>query len=231
MKLYTFYTDSHKKLLCEYFLPSLQDNYDLIISKKDQLSESGVYMESGWIDTMYYKVDTIIKGITDNIANEDWFIHCDIDIQFFGKTEDEIISHLDGMDMVFQKGARSINNGFFACKANQKNLKFWQDVREFMKANNVHDEKASKTLLGIPLDFYDDKNEASSKFTNSYGIKWAYLPTDKFVGGQYCVKSFESQILVPPPKTTIMHHATSTVGFEGKIRQLDYVKKILGNKK
>ena len=49
------------------------------------------------------------------------------------------------------------------------------------------------------------------------GLIGATLPVDKFVGGQYCVESFESQKLISPPLTTLMHHATSTVWFEGKI--------------
>jgi len=186
-------------------------------------------MKSGWIETMFFKVDTILKGIRENIRDQSFFVHSDIDIQFFGSVEQEIAKFMKGHDMVFQKGARSINNGFFACRASQKNLKFWGDVRNFMAKNSVHDERASKTLLGIPLDYYDDKNTAFKKFNNKYGIKWRYLPTDKFVGGQYCVESFDSQELVSPPLTTIMHHATSTVGFAGKIRQLNYVKQFIQN--
>ena len=227
MKLYTFYTDTHIKFLCDYFLPSLEDNFELIIDKKNQLSKSGTYMENGWIETMFFKVDTIIKGITENINNQSLFIHSDIDIQFFGPVEEEIVRCANDCDIVFQKGARSINNGFFACRANQKNLRFWRDVKAFMEENNVHDEKSSKTLLGLPLDYYDDSNTAFKKFENKYGINWRYLPVDKFVGGQYCIESFESQKLIPPPVTTLMHHATSTVGFEGKIRQLEHVKKFI----
>lgn len=227
MKLYTFYTDSHVKFLCDYFLLSLKDNFELVIDKKDQLSKTGVYMEDGWIDTMFFKVDTIIKGIMQNLEKEAVFIHCDIDIQFFGPTEGILKKCAEGYDMVFQKGARSINNGFFICRANQKNLSFWKDVKEFMKNNKIHDERASKTLLGLPLDLYDDSNEAFNKYSNIYRIKWSYLPVDKFVGGQYCIESFESQVLVCPPSTILMHHATSTVGFEGKIRQLEYVKKCI----
>lgn len=227
MKLYTFYTDTHIHFLCDYFLPSLRDNFELIIDKKDQLTKSGIYMEDRWIDTMFFKVDTIIKGITENINSNSLFVHSDIDIQFFGPVEEEIIKCTNNYDMVFQKGARSINNGFFVCRANQKNLMFWRDVKDFMKENNVHDEAASKTLLGLPLDYYDNSNSAFKKFENKYKISWIYLPVDIFVGGQYCVESFESQKLISPPLTTLMHHATSTVGFEGKIRQLEHVKNFL----
>lgn len=227
MKLYTFFTESHASFLCDYFIPSLRDNFELHIDKKEQLSKSGVYMENGWIDTMYFKVDTILKGIEENIDHEELFIHSDIDIQFFGPVEDAIVKASKNQDMVFQKGARSINNGFFVCRANAKNLQFWQDVKSFMKKHSVHDEKASKTLLGIPLELHDDTNSAYKQYNNSYSIKWNYFPVDRFVGGQYCVESFESQKLVCPPSTTLMHHATSTVGFKGKVRQLEYVKQCL----
>ena len=40
---------------------------------------------------------------------------------------------------------------FYTDWANQKNLRLWRDVKSFMEENNVHDEKASKTLLGLPF--------------------------------------------------------------------------------
>jgi len=224
MKLYTFYTDSHAEYLCDYFIPSLKDNFELVIYKKPQLSHTGAYMENGWIDTMLYKVDTIISAIKENINTQALFIHSDIDIQFFGSVDSNILAAAKGYDMVFQKGARSINNGFFACVASEKTLRFWVDVKQYMIENKVHDERASKTLLRLPLEFYDDNNTAFEKFHNDYDIKWNYLPVEKFVGGQYIVESFESQKLVDPPLTTLMHHATSTLGYENKIRQLKHVK-------
>lgn len=230
MKLYTFYTNTHIKFLCDYFLPSLKDNFELIIDKKNQLSESGIYMENGWIDTMFFKVDTIIKGIIENIDRQSMFIHSDVDIQFFGLIEEEIIRSIGDLDMVFQKGARSINNGFFVCRANRKTLMFWKDVKNFMKENNVHDERASKILLGLSPNYHDDANTAFKMFGNKYGIKWNYLSVDKFVGGQYCIESFESQKFISPPLTTLMHHATSTVGLERKINQLEHVKNIFHSK-
>lgn len=224
MKLYTFYTDSHAEYLCKYFLPSIKDNFELTIYKKPQLSDSGVYMEGGWIDTMLYKVDTIISGIRENIHQHAIFIHSDIDIQFFGPIEPDILATIENYDIAFQKGARSINNGFFACVANEKTLQFWLDVKAYIIKNQVHDERASKALLGLPLDFYDDDNVAFRNFSNKYDLDWCYLPIEKFVGGQYIVESFESQKLTPPPATILMHHATSTLGYENKIRQLEYVR-------
>lgn len=230
MKLYTFYTDSHTEYLCKYFLPSLKDNFELVINKKQQLSSTGEYMDSGWIDTMYYKVDTILEAINENMADRNLFIHSDIDVQFFGQIRDEILSCAKNYDIVFQKGARSINNGFFACYASKKTLNFWLDVKNIMKEKNIHDEQASKMLLGLPTNYHDDNNNAYKKFNNKYNIRWRYLSPKKFVGGQYCVESFESQKLVNPPITTLMHHATSTIGFNNKIKQLEYVKKYLESK-
>lgn len=101
MKLYTFYTDTHIKFLCDYFLPSLEDNFELIIDKKSQLSKNGAYMENGWIETMFFKVDIIIKGIVENINSRSLFIHSDIDVQFFGQIEEEIVRCAKDYDIVF----------------------------------------------------------------------------------------------------------------------------------
>lgn len=224
MKLYTFFTRSHLPLLCGHFLPTLEDSFELVIEKKDQLSKSGAYMEDGWIDTMYFKVNVIIRGITENLGAQSVFIHSDVDIQFFGSIEQDVSRSVAGYDIVFQKGSRSINNGFIACRANEKTLSFWNDVKRAMREHHIHDETASMRLLNIPPEYHDDTHTAHQQFQNDYGIAWGYFPVEKFVGGHYCVDSFEKQNFLPPPPTTIMHHATSSVGIDGKIHQLDYVK-------
>ena len=87
MKVYIFYTDSHKILLDDFFLPSIKDEYnaELDITKFEQKCPSGRLNSNGWIETMYFKIDTILKGINENINKQNnIFIHSDIDIQFFG---------------------------------------------------------------------------------------------------------------------------------------------------
>lgn len=68
MKLYSFYTESHNVLLNEWFLPSLKDNYELVLKKYPQV---GDYLKQkyGTVEfnrSMLYKVDLIIEAIKDN---------------------------------------------------------------------------------------------------------------------------------------------------------------------
>ena len=50
MKLYTFYTDSHKNILEDWFIPTFkntQDGIELIIKKFDQKCNTGKYIVTG----------------------------------------------------------------------------------------------------------------------------------------------------------------------------------------
>ena len=233
MKIYSFYTDSHKVLLDDFFLPSIKKEYNcqLIIDKYDQLCKTGKLNDKGWIDTMYFKIDTILKGIDDNIENNDYFIHSDIDIQFFGnfvKDCEELIKKSD-CDILFQKGGRSICMGFFIAKSSEKLKKLFSDVEKEMKKQNENDEKITKKLLNIPKQSVDTKLNFPNEYKNYYNIKWNYLPENKYINGKkVAISTADSKFLIPPNET-IMHHATNTMGLVNKIKQLNYVKKYFNN--
>jgi len=229
MKVYIFYTDSHKILLDDFFLPSIKDEYnaELDITKFAQKCPSGKLNDDGWIETMYFKVDTILKGINENINKQNnIFIHSDIDIQFFGdfiKDCKNIFSQ-SNCDILFQKGGRSICMGFFICKANTKTKQFFTDIKSKMKANGKNDEYNAKQLLNIPLGYSEKKVNKPDLFDNEYSIKWNYLPSKKYINGTHVAISTANEEFKPPPQTTIMHHATYTTGVENKIKQLKYVR-------
>lgn len=114
----------------------------------------------GWIETMYFKIDTIIRGISENInSDNNIFIHSDIDIQFFGDfvKECQKIKYTDD-DILFQKGGRSICLGFMVIKANNKTKNFFEEIKKTMIYNKVYDEKAAKFLLNIPAKVKDLNN-------------------------------------------------------------------------
>ena len=113
MKVYIFFTKSHKILLDEWFLPSIKDEYnaELDITEFEQKCESGTLNTDGWLETMYYKIDTILKGINEHINKENnIFIHSDIDIQFFDNfiADCEELFKKTDCDILFQRGGRSI---------------------------------------------------------------------------------------------------------------------------
>lgn len=212
MKIYTFYTDSHEKLLNEWFLPSFQNtnkNMELIVTKFDQQCSSGVYMSDGWLKTMHDKVDLIIRGIEEN-WNE-YFVHADCDIQFFGDLKDDLLSQVDGYDLAgtdeepANPGAE-ISCGFFVCKGNDKTLALFKKVKEIM-GGNLHDQHAFNSLR----DTYISSKKLNHKHynvTHSNGGKlWSPgMPLQKF------------------NKDILSHHANWIMGVNNKIENMKLVK-------
>jgi hypothetical protein len=229
MKVYIFYTDSHKILLDDFFLPSIKDEYnaELDITKFEQKCPSARLNSNGWIETMYFKIDTILKGINENINKQNnIFIHSDIDIQFFGNFIEDcknIFSKSD-CDILFQKGGRSICMGFFICQANAKTKQFFTDIKLQMKENGKNDEYNAKALLNIPHNLSKKDLRKSSQFNNPYSITWNYLPSNKYINGTHVAISTANGQFKEPPQTAIMHHATCTIGVKNKIKQLKYVR-------
>jgi len=118
IKLYTIYTPSHEYMMNEFFLPSIQDDYEIIVEKHNQECQSGNFISAGWLETMIHKVDVVIRGIKENWGQI--FIHSDVDIQFFRPTQDLIEKYMIGNDIAIQKNNKSgeICAGFFACRGN-----------------------------------------------------------------------------------------------------------------
>lgn len=212
LKIYTFYTDSHKKILDEYFLPSLyKTNKDLEvkIKKFDQKCISGDYMSDGWCETMMNKVDYILKSI-----NETWgdvFIHADCDIQFFGPIKEDIIKQLADFDMVAQNDGEEMCCGFFACRSNNKTKTLFENVKKEIN-DKYNDQQATNKLAKnfVSYSFLDEKYYSIYRMTNKK--VWDI--------------SMEIKNL---PKNILVHHANWTVGIDNKIELMNIVKKVLEN--
>ncbi len=133
MKLYAFYTPSHQVLKDEWFLPTLEDDYDLQVEKYDQECQLGEYKSAGWTNSMLRKSDLIIRAITENW--NDIFLYSDVDTQFFGPSSEILKNLAKRKDMIFQCDSPEgeICAGFFVCRANHRTLKLWQDIRANLK--------------------------------------------------------------------------------------------------
>jgi len=88
MKLYALYTPSHTVLKNDWFIPSIQDDFDLIIEFHEQTCPSATFMQGGWTKTTIKKVQLIIHAIQENWGKI--FIFSDVDIQFFAHIQDHI---------------------------------------------------------------------------------------------------------------------------------------------
>ena len=216
IKLYALYTPSHRMLKDNYFLPSIQDNFEIICEETEQKCTSALFMDTGWTETTITKVDLIIRAIHENWGNV--FIFSDVDIQFFCPIESTIMSLMKDNDLMIQKNSPNgvLCSGFFVCKANEKTLALWTDVKKIMKKD------ASKSDQ-ISLNQCIKRNSAK----NPYAIKWDYLPNTFFGGGTLTGHEWHPGKKLPIPAKIMMHHANWTKGIRNKIAQLNYVKKVV----
>lgn len=207
----------------KWFVPSLKDDYEVIIYYDDQKCPSAKYLYNGWTKTTLRKVENIINAVESTIelskqGYSDIFIYADIDIQFFQRTQNLILKYMQNQDMVFQrdtpKGA--ICSGFFACRASKKTLAFWNGVKQRMMKKGCSDQPAVNTLLRVK---------------NPYNISWDYLPKEFFGGGTISGKYWTPGKRLAVPYRIVLHHANWTTGIENKIKQLKYVRKIVNQRR
>ena len=210
-KLYALYTPSHKILVDEFFLPSIKDNFEIVLVATKQTCPSAKFFNHGWRQTTIQKVDLIIRAIKENWG--DIFIFSDVDIQFFRPIEQKILKQMgDSLNLVIQKNSPNgaFCSGFFACRANEKTLHLFEDVRSVMKKTNLSDQRSLNRCL-------------RKRGLNQYGIKWEYLPIQFFGGGVLTGKRWFPGVKLRIPGNIVMHHANWTIGIENKIAQLKYV--------
>ena len=100
-------------------------------------------MSEGWTETTIRKVDLIIRAIEENWG--DIFIFSDVDIQFFAPIQDIIIELMEGKDIIMQRNNPEgvLCTGFFVCRANEKTLRLWNDVKKTMQKNRSQSDQIS----------------------------------------------------------------------------------------
>ena len=213
IKIYVLYTPSHEILKDEFFLPSLQDDFEVIFEFCEQTCPSAKFMADGWTQTTMRKVDLIIRAIKENWGSI--FIFSDVDIQFFGSVQNIILEHMQDKDMVMQRNTPDgvLCTGFFACRGNEKTLQLWTDVKKTMEKGNSYSDQNS-------LNHCIKRNSKK----NSYDIVWDYLPDIFFGGGTLTGCEWRPGMALPIPHNIVMHHANWTKGIKNKISQLEYVR-------
>jgi hypothetical protein len=220
MKLYALYTPSHEQLKDQFFLPSIQDDFEIIFEFCEQTCPSAKFMSEGWTDTTLRKVDLIVRAIEENWGSI--FIFSDVDIQFFCPIQETILKLMQDKDMVIQKNSPNgvLCSGFFACRGNEKTLHLWQDVKKTMQKNKLNSDQNS---LNRCIKRHNTKNP--------YNVVWGYLPSTFFGGGTLTGHEWSPGMSLPVPHNIIMHHANWTKGIKNKIAQLVYVRKMVSKRK
>lgn len=208
MKIYTFYTDSHDILLNKYFLPTVPDEFEVIVEKFPQDCESGNFMQSGWFDTMTKKVNYVLKSIEECWGGE--FIHADCDVQFFKPFKKDILSQLDDCDVAAQQDEKNeLCCGFFICKANKRTKNLFEEVKRLM-SNKTNDQ--------VVL------NSIKNNYVKSKTLDHRYFSVVQYLQKEY-IPLWTPEIKIDIfDKNIIMHHANWTIGVENKIKLLDTVR-------
>ena len=217
LKIYAICTPSHYILRDEWFLKTLQDDYEIVIVEHKQECPSAQFMHQGWKSTTIHKVELWIDAVRDNWGNI--FVCSDVDIQFFQPTEPILLELIKDKDMVIQRDTPKggLCSGFFACRANEKTLQLFQAMLEFMKHSK---DKSDQNSMNYFL-----------KSNNKFNIVWDYLPVEFFGGGTLTGHGWKPGQKLPVPSNIVMHHANYTAGIKNKIKQLNYVSQIANQKK
>jgi hypothetical protein len=220
IKLYTFYTPSHEQLYYEWFLPGIQDDFELVVVRCEQDCTSGVYKTEGWLQAMLRKVDLVINAIEENWGKI--FVYADIDIRFYRSFKKMIPRLMKNNDMVIQTDNPfgQVCAGFFMCKGNEKTLNLWKSIRKTMIQN------LSQNIAR------DDQDTINSIIRGEgyKGVVWDYLPIEFFGGGTLTGKQWKPGVPLVVPDNIILHHANYTKGIKNKVIQMEYVKNIVNNR-
>lgn len=251
MKLYALYTPTHETLLRDWFLPSLQDDYQLELVRCEQVgaAEQHRYGTPEFTRTTFLKIELILRAIQENWGEP--FVFSDVDIQFFAKTKEQLLQLVQGRDLVIQRDSPEGRacTGFFVCRGNSKTLQLWQSVRQYMeKFQQDNDEDAFNNLflrsairpiqavLGqraadYLLVSHSGVSAAARAFLyaqlrrrNPFQLRWGYLPEEFFSCGIFKPEVWTPGKSFPVPKNIVLHHANWTMGVENKLAQLAYVK-------
>lgn len=198
MKLFCCYTEAHRRLLDEFFRPSLDPLFQLYATAFD-ITGAGGFLSPEFIRCVRKKVELILASLRDH--DGEIIVWSDVDIHFLRPVVDELRHLLESSraDLLFQReGKRSaeVNTGFFVCHCSPRVTGLFERVLARMIENRSLNEQYAMNQL-LP---------------NFRDISWGFLPN-----------TFYARTLGwPPPRDLVLYHANFTAGKDGvgqKIRQ------------
>jgi len=226
VKLIGVYTKSHRILKDEWFLASLQDNYDVELHNCD-IAGSGTYMEPSWSEAVLFKSDTIINSIKKYWG--EIFVYSDVDVQFFKPTQQILLNAIKNYDIVCQRDDPYGNlcTGFWIARANEKVLKLWQEIRAILKQEKRDQFVFNRIIREKPMGGKIKRifNYFMRIFMGK--CRYSYFPVTFFGGGTITGKLWTPGTKISVPEGIVLHHANCTIGVENKIRQLKYVRGVV----
>ena len=212
VKIYTHYSDSHKEMYETFFKISLRKLYtkDTIVIRgcyHKQTTRDGMFMSSGWLDSMDIKLDVIMTALKEN--KDDWFIFSDCDVQFFNPFLEDLENELKSVDIVCQNDCDSLCAGFFAAKSNEKTYQLFELIKQNFKML-VNDQ--------VALNEY--KDIVNYKLLD----KQKYFTIGNFFNNIDGTHIWDNKTDITPPKDILLHHANYVKGAASKIKLLAHIK-------
>lgn len=212
MKVFSCITESHKSL-APYFLGSFpfEDGMNLEVRCIPQDCKTGEYFEDGWADSMKRRMINILDAL-QALNYNNLFLHCDIDIEFFGPIRHDLTNLLGDKDFAIQKDHPSGQacNGFFVCRKTDKVL-----------------ELISRTIAMTGTRFNCDQPSLNAALAEmNYGhilLPERYYTIGQTGNGWDGVGNPNLNL----PKDVLMYHANWTKGIENKIKLLEAAKSIV----
>lgn len=215
MKIYTFYTESHKSLLENFFIPSLfkYESPSLVVENLTQKCQTATYMKQGWLETMMDKVNLIIKAIKDNYGNV--FIYSDCDIIFCNQFVKDCLDKLNNKDIVFQTdNVSDACCGFMVISANKNSYNFFNLILQ-----NIHKYKDDQAPINEYL-----KNQETPITYNLLDNLYYNLYFD-LKGKALNWDPFKDQLPNIPSNIKIFH-ANWIIGIEKKYKTLELIQNL-----
>jgi len=149
MKIYTFYTPTHKVFFDDWFIKTIseEDKDKVHVEKFEQECTTGAFMGSGWNKTMLKKVDYI----RECLSYDDMFFHLDSDIQFFRPFHDDCVRVMEkeNLDILAQNdGNNTVCCGCMLIKPSVKMIKTFDEVYTLTESGKAgNDQQALNRLL------------------------------------------------------------------------------------
>jgi hypothetical protein len=180
MKICTFYSDSHSKLIEMSIKTFLKHCSSDILIKKIKQTCSGDYHSEGWNSAMIQKLDYIIECLKNSIDQE-IVVHSDCDILYFKNCENIIKEELNDNDIIFQWDSSGVCMGFFAAKNSKRVIDFFEKIRTDLHLHQ--DDQFCANAVISSTEFSDLKIAIfSNKFftigMNNKQNDQIYLPKD-----------------------------------------------------
>ena len=205
--IYTFYTDTHKIFLDNWFMKTIKEKDKVHVEKFKQECLTGVFSGGGWKQTMLKKVNYIRECLTQ----PDPFFHLDCDIQFFDSFYDDYMKIMEknNLDILSQHdNHKTVCCGFMLIRPSDKMRKIWDEVyKETKRGTYNNDQHAfNSIILQHKLNFMFLGQDCFSIWMTNPG----WEPSHK--------------IKLPNIKLKA-HHANYTMGIENKIKLMEVVKK------